>query len=184
VEALKRTAAYKLLSMAISYPEGIVAEAFSTGWLFSQMKEVFSPYGHLLLAIERAERDFEGVEELQVTYTSSFDLRIPLYESYYVVKSDKPEDKVNFLFELEKLYMSCGVELVDRDMPDFIGTELEFMHYLCSEGSLRKQRDFLKAHLVSWVPLLAEKVQQENVTFYRHLIAAIDKFVAMDYGSL
>lgn len=182
MEAVERTAAYKLLSMAISYPEREVAEALESRWLFFQLRSLLSRYDDLLLLIRRAEEEYSNVQDLQVNYTTNFDLKIPLYESHYVVKSDRPEEKGRFLFELEKFYLDCGVELADRDMPDFIGTELEFMHYLCSENQVEKQRRFLEDHLLNWVPLLFKRVEGEGVRFYQHVIKLIDRFLAIDHG--
>ena len=72
--------------------------------------------------------------------------------------------------------------MTDRDMPDFIGTELEFMHYLCSENQVEKQRRFLEDHLLNWVPLLFKRVEGEGVRFYRQVIKLIDRFLVIDHG--
>ncbi len=75
------------------------------------------------------------------------------------------------------------------ELPDFIGLELAAMEYLCSlevksEGNpeaLRRIRayqcHFLKEHLRSWIPLLAEQLKMKAATpFFRSLSAVLDEW--------
>jgi len=170
---------YKLLSMAISYPEKEIAEAIDTGWLFTNLKEVFNNLNNKknLNLIDNLEDEYTSIEDLQVIYTSIFDLKIPLYESHYVVKSDKPEDRAKFLLSLEKLYLEEGVALADRDMPDYLPTELEFAHYLSSEKKLEKLKYFENTHLKNWLPELNKKIEKEDIKFYKNILKIIQNFV-------
>jgi nitrate reductase molybdenum cofactor assembly chaperone len=184
MEDLNRSIAYKLFSMAISYPEKEVAQAIETGWLFRQLNNVFENNGEILTLINLSADDFEDIEKLQVVYTTCFDLKISLYESNYVLKDAKPEEKGRFLFELEKFYLEAGVSLSDRDMPDYLPTQLEFMHYLCSENKVEEQKYFLKNHLITWIEHLIEKVDNEDVVFYCHILKAIENFLKLDFSRL
>ena len=184
MENLDRNIAYKLFSMAISYPEKEVAEAIETGWLFQQLNSIFKNNKKILNMFNLSAADFENIEKLQVVYTTCFDLKISLYESNYVLKDAKPEEKGRFLFELEKFYLDAGVSLSDRDMPDYLPTQLEFMHYLCSEDKVEEQKYFLKNHLINWIDLLNEKVDKENVVFYRYILKAVGTFLKLDFSLL
>ena len=161
----------------MSYPEKEAAQAIETGWLFQQFKNIFKDSGEALSLIELSIDDFRDIEELQVAYTTQFDLKIPLYESYYVIKDSKPETRGQYLFELEKFYLDSGVELSDRDMPDYLPTELEFMHYLYAENKTNKQGFFLENHLKNWIGDLTEKVNRENVIFYRNILKLLREFL-------
>ena len=161
----------------MSYPGEEVAQAIETGWLFQQFRNIFRDSGEALSLIESSVDDFKDIEELQVAYTTQFDLKIPLYESYYVIKDGKPEARGRYLYELEKFYLDAGVGLTDRDMPDYLPTELEFMHYLYAENKIDKQGFFLENHLKNWIGDLMEKVNQENVIFYRYVLESLRKFL-------
>jgi nitrate reductase assembly molybdenum cofactor insertion protein NarJ len=78
---------------------------------------------------------------------------------------------------LEKLYYEEGVELADRDMPDYLPTILEFAHYLSSENKIEKLISFENTHLKSWIPELNKKVKKENIKFYEHVIQLIENFI-------
>ena len=175
-ENINKTACYKLLSMAISYPDKEIAEAIVSNWLFENLKKYFADSVSEEL-INLMERDFSDIEELQVIYTTNFDLKIPLYESHYILKSDKAEDRAKFLLSLEKLYYEEGVELADRDMPDYLPTQLEFAHYLSSEKKTDQLTSFINTHLKNWIPTLNKKVKKENIKFYKHVIQLIENFI-------
>ena len=180
----QRTAIYKLLSMGMSYPEKEIAQAIDSGWLFFQCKEYLKDDKDSLAIIDEIEKEYTDIEDLQVNYTTNFDLKISLYESHYVLKDSKPEERGKFLFELEKFYINAGVELSDMDMPDYLPTELEFMHYLCAENLLDKQKIFIQNHLLNWVPQLLKKTEKHNIKFYSPLIKLIDNFVKKDFAYL
>jgi TorA maturation chaperone TorD len=69
------------------------------------------------------------------------------------------------------------VDPAARELPDHVGVELNFLAYLCEkEGEFARagdvpkqtraremQRDFLKAHVLSWLPGLAAAIEQKAV---------------------
>lgn len=95
----------------------------------------------------------------------------PLYEGKYAA-----DRKVN-MEDLVRFYNHFGLsvaEAQERELPDHITAELEFMHYLAFKEVLALQRDedpapyclaeidFLKRHPARWLPQLHEKT--ENVS--------------------
>ena len=76
--------------------------------------------------------------------------------------------------DVQKWYRLAALEISDdfRELPDHIGLEFHYLAYLCEkeqsfgdEGDTAKQlrarqmqRDFLKAHVLSWLANLAEKI--------------------------
>ena len=92
----------------------------------------------------------------------------PLYEGKYA-----PSRMVN-MEDLVRFYNHFGLsvaEAQEREMPDHLTTELEFMHYLTFKEVLALQRDedpapycfaemdFLTRHLARWLPELHKKTK-------------------------
>ncbi|MCD6151217.1 MAG: molecular chaperone TorD family protein [Deltaproteobacteria bacterium] len=149
-----------------------------------QQRDVF--YRSELSLLQKELSGFAKLEDLQVTYTSHFDLAVnkqsfSLYESTTIMPAVKAEKTATFLADLESLYGRQGITLSDRDMPDHLSTELEFMHFLCSQKKVELQADFLEKHLVNWIPQLAQSfLKQEMVPFYARLIMLIGHYVESD----
>lgn len=71
-----------------------------------------------------------------------------------------------------RFYEFFGVQIqeANRDYPDHLVTELEFMAFLCQREAVaeavgkdvdsfrRASRDFLQRHLLAWVPGFAERL--------------------------
>ena len=113
-------------------------------------------------------------EEREIEYVNSFVVGkggtppCPLYEGLH--RTD--EGREGLLMDLLRFYHYFGLKLSqrDRDFPDHLVTELEFMAYLAAreaaameEGKAsapyrKAQRDFLHRHLLAWVPLLEERL--------------------------
>lgn len=190
---IARSAIYKYLSLAIDYPVGENAESLSSGVFFTEtaaylekLPAAYQPLTGELSLLQEELSGFAQLEDLQVTYTSHFDLAVnressSLYETAAVIPTAKAEKTAAFLADLESLYDRQGIALSDRDMPDHLATELEFMHFLCSRRQAEQQADFLERHLVNWVPQLAQSLlKQETVPFYARLVMLIGHFVETD----
>ena len=123
-------------------------------------------------------------EELESAYINSFDigfgpsLPCPLYESAY--REDTSSRDITE--ELLRFYEHFDVRLSDKekDYPDHLVVELEFMAYLAKKEADAEQRgndpdpyrraqlDFLERHLDKWAFKLDEKVQKRiKETFYQ-----------------
>lgn len=194
---IARSAIYKYLSLAIDYPTGETAELLSSGDLFTKISAHllklptdFQILVEKLSPLEEELNNFETLQDIQVIYTTFFDMAIKkpsfsLYETANAMATSEAEKTAAFLVDLEALYAQEGITLSDRDMPDHLATELEFMHFLCANNKADQQADFLTHHLNNWLPQLAQSfLKQETIPFYSNLIMLIANFVETDQDNL
>ncbi len=194
---IARSAIYKYFSLAIDYPTGETAELLSSGDLFTEISAHLQklPIDFQILAgklapLEEELSNFAALTNIQVVYTTFFDMAVKkpsfsLYETANVMATSEAEKTAAFLVELETLYGREGITLSDRDMPDHLATELEFMHFLCANNKSDQQADFLTHHLNNWLPQLALSfLKQETIPFYSNLIMLIAHFVETDQDNL
>lgn len=105
--------------------------------------------------------------------------------------------------QVMRYYQAAGsefsrTEVVSR-MPDYIGAELSFMAFLCSEQSaaagrndceqlgelLALQRRFVDEHLSKWVPALCDAIAASDPAGYHAAVAAVLKaHIAADHAWL
>ena len=134
-------------------------------------------------------------EELESEYISAFDIAFgpslpcPLHES------DHRDDvsSMDITEELLRFYEHFQVKLSDkeRDYPDHLVVELEFMAYLAKKEAdagkrgndpapyRRAQADFLGRHLDKWVPKLDEKIQKRmKQPFYQGASSFLREFLS------
>jgi len=128
----------------------------------------------------------------------------PLYEGKYAA------DRMTNMEGLVRIYNHFGLsveEASEREIPDHITTELEFMHYLTFKEVLALQRDedpssycfaeidFLRRHPAKWLPQLHEKtitIFQANIpnlcepaiSFYGAIIGLSANFCGGDLSHL
>lgn len=97
----------------------------------------------------------------------------------------------------EKMEMELSSEC--KELPDYIGLELEFMSHLCrkekkaeEEGNrdrvgflLSVEREFIRDHLGKWVPMLCERVFEKAETgFFKGLAQLTKEFIERDYNTV
>ena len=134
-------------------------------------------------------------EEFESEYISAFDIAFgpslpcPLHES------DHRDDvsSMDITEELLRFYEHFQVKLSDkeRDYPDHLVVELEFMAYLAKKEAdagkrgndpapyRRAQADFLGRHLDKWVPKLDEKIQKRmKQPFYQGASSFLREFLS------
>jgi putative dimethyl sulfoxide reductase chaperone len=121
---------------------------------------------------------------------------VPLYESVYRSQSGLLMQEETLA--VRKKYMEAGLVVNPKEsLPDdHIGTELEFIFYLCQkamqaeEGEarevlLRIQQDFFREHLVLWVSSLGDRLFEEAQSPYFKGVARTTKgFVNWDYQEI
>ena len=76
------------------------------------------------------------------------------------------------MFAVRAFYRRHGVQAADWRLraEDHLVSELEFIALLLERGDLKEAARFLKAHLLTWLPLFAERVSQRAATpFYAAL---------------
>ena len=141
-----------------------------------------------------------GYVDLQAEYIRLFDVgpkgRPPctLYEGEY-----RSGARMQVMEELVRFYDHFGLSLSteDRELPDHLSVELEFLHYLTFKevaalgrgldpGAYRRAEiDFLARHPTRWIPSLRAKVaEQQGEPPFAALIGATDDFVRADLAYL
>jgi TorA maturation chaperone TorD len=121
---------------------------------------------------------------------------VPLYESVYRSQSGLLMQEETLA--VRKKYMEAGLVVnPEGSLPDdHIGTELEFIFYLCQKAAqaeegearevlLRIQQDFFREHLMLWVSSLGDRLFQEAQSPYFKGVARTTKgFVNWDYQEI
>ncbi len=176
---------YLFLARAFAYPEqgfvDLLGSAEGAGGLSGLLASL--PFQ---LAWSDKLQSSSTWENLEAEYIDKFDLghyQTPpcsLHEG--VIRENLT--RVEAFTDLLRCYDYFGVKLSKnrRRCPDFLGVQLEFMAFLGHkvtqvEGDggdsiplRRAQRDFLERHLLSWVPLLKERIERNvSETFYKSL---------------
>ncbi len=142
-------------------------------------------------------------EKIHWDYTRMFigpnALPVPPWESVYL-----NEDRLVFqeeTFQVRKNYLKYC--FIPRNYPhepdDHIGTELDFMYRLNEMamenneakhrdkliGILKDQENFLKEHLVKWIPEFSNHmVNNANTEFYRGIAKVLKGYIEFDYVSV
>lgn len=140
-------------------------------------------------------------DDLESCYITTFDKwqgggpPCPLYEG--LVRKD--EGREGIMMELLRFYHHFDVRLQEkeRDFPDHLVTELEFMAFLAQKEASalergkdpnpyrRAQRDFLDRHLDKWVHKLNERIQKNvQEPFYRGSSAFMAEFIRNHFSYL
>ncbi|MEW9492408.1 MAG: molecular chaperone TorD family protein [Candidatus Aramenus sulfurataquae] len=99
-----------------------------------------------------------NLDSILTEYTSCFindfkHLKCPPYESWYREKTvyGKPAQ------EVLEYYLKYGI-IPERQIPDHISTELEFVSFLFFMNNESEANDFIKNHLLTWVPVFAQNI--------------------------
>ena len=136
------------------------------------------------IAIDRT-RLFRGISE---KYSPP-----PPYESFYREQRLRGETSA----EVYRFYSKFGVTLPEEwtESPDYLGIEIDFMRLLCQREEetwlnnepekalefLRAGMDFLKDHLLKWVPSFLDRMyEMAGLDFYRGLAKLTSGFLKYD----
>lgn len=201
---------YALLVQGFCYPTGALYEAVCRGKFLSEAKEAVSrlPYplaveGGLGSGLSWESQQFEN------QYMWLFDVGGPnpntgdweapcfLYEGEY------EGGHLRVIEDTLRFYHHFGLKLSqekgERDRPDHLATELEFLHALTfKEAELlqqgkgaaalspcrRAQRDFLRFHLGDFLPRVAGEIAPRGISFYSDLARLGDQFCRADLAYL
>ena len=156
--------------------------------------------------VQKMKEEFEvagDLEALTVAYARLFvgpyELLAPPYGSVYL--DGERQVMGESTLEVRNRYREVGLDISSdfRDPPDHIAAELEFMYFLIFKEiealgafdidgtiSLReKQRDFLRAHLGTWVFDFADNIEEKAETdFYKNLAKASKTFLKQELEQL
>lgn len=171
----RRSQMYRLLAESFRYPSGDFLEMAKDG-VFLETVLAIAVDVPFEVAIERDPLSGQSLadvsqDDFEAEFVRVFDAGpggppCPLYEGKYAA------DRMVNMEDLVRFYNHFGLSVAEaheRELPDHITTELEFMHYLAFKEVLALQRDedpapyclaerdFLARHLAKWLPQLHEK---------------------------
>jgi putative dimethyl sulfoxide reductase chaperone len=198
---LARSHLYRLLSDCFLFPEREFFEDVRSGDLEAELTEALDGLPYSIEpsgAFQGFAIDAEtSYEEFQSGFIQHFEVGTagppcPLYGGIYQGGRNQVWE------ELIRFYNHFGLRLApeNRDLPDHVSTELEFMHYLCfreavaNDGAergqlLTAQRDFLERHLARWLPLLDQRARKRGVApTYLAVVTLTAAFVAAEHAYL
>jgi len=193
-----RSELYGLLAEAVSFPTDAMAGAIGSGDMGDQLARLCTalPYP---FAFEAGSLATEGIlyDDLQSEYIRLFDAPVggspcPLYAGVYAASRREAME------ELLRFYRHFGLTIAEgaRDLPDSVGTVLEFLHFLsfreatadppADRGALRAaQHDVLARHMVRWAAQTkARMAGREPLPCYGELVNLLDRFFVAEVGYL
>ena len=198
--AAARSRAHAAFGQAIEYPDEQFCKDVRAGAVCEALQGVLATVDPSLLqeADLSALSDAGEKDDLMVEYTRLFIVgapgpACPLYGGLYGGTRNKT------LEELDRFYNHFGLSASKRpsELPDYLGTELEFLHYLAFHearlleagedvGSCRRaQRDFLARHPAAWVPKLRVQLKaRKPMRFFAELIRLLELFLEHDFAHL
>lgn len=195
--AAARSRAYALFSEGLAYPDDELREILTDGGLARPLRECLTAISSEIADSPerwRALQEVGGTDDLAIEYTRLFDAGAsgppcPLYGGLYA------GDRMAKMEEAVRFYNHFGLTLSDeqRELPDHITTELEFMHFLAyreveamqaglDPGSYqRAQRDFVVRNLGSWIPKLCERLEKERAdAYFQSLLGLLAELLKAD----
>lgn len=187
-DPIERSRIYLMLKRMYRYPTSEFYVRLREGQFLQELREAFLKLSHAdaiagewtgLVRHVRKSMEVLSFSEFEAQFVRTFEVGAPqppcpLYEGFNT-NAAAPRNRV--MLELSEFYGQFGLALSKeegrREMPDHICCELEFLHFLTFkenqaredeaaellQGYVLAQRDFLRRHLASWTPLLAQRVK-------------------------
>lgn len=194
--AAARSRCYQVLGAAFTYPDEWFSQAIRSGDVGAALRRALEAVAPALVeALDREALSGAGEgDDLAVEFTRLFDVGAsgppcPLHGGLY------GGARMRVMEEAVRFYNHFGLQIdeSERELPDHLQTELEFLHYLSfreaealleggDPGAFRRgQRDFLARHPGRWVPLLRRRlVEQAPPPYFTELVTLLDRFLAHD----
>ncbi len=189
--ALRRSQLYRFLADALLYP--------TEDWTLDAplLKTTLDELG---LSSYRLRIGALGLTDLQAEHRHVFGLTGSLcYETEYGLPHEYRQSQE--MADIAGFYRAFGFENggVIRERPDYLSTELEFMHALTLkeayaqeannpehvEVGVDAQRKFLRDHLAHWLPLFGKRLEQLAVEgVYADLVTLTTAFIAAEADRL
>ncbi|HSD84237.1 MAG TPA: molecular chaperone TorD family protein [Anaerolineae bacterium] len=191
LSALRRSQLYRFLADAFLYP--------TEDWILDApfLEPMLDELG---LGQHRLRVEGLRLADLQAEHRHVFGLTGSLcYETEYGLPHEYRQSQE--LADIAGFYRAFGFENggAIRERPDYLPTELEFMHVLtlreaCAreaaqaehvEIDVDAQRKFLRDHLAHWLPLFGKRLEQLSVgDVYAEVVALTTAFVAAEADRL
>jgi DMSO reductase family type II enzyme chaperone len=195
--AAARSRAYALFAEALAYPDDELREILVDGGIAGALRACLSAISSEISDSPERWRALQEVgvtEDLAIEFTRLFDAGAsgppcPLYGGLY------QGDRMAKMEEAVRFYNHFGLTLSDeqRELPDHITTQLEFLHFLAfrevealqagvDPGPFqRAQRDFVARHPGAWVPKLCERLEKEEAAdYFRAVFGLLDELLQAD----
>jgi len=195
--AAARSRAYALFGEGFAYPDDELREILIAGGLAQPLRESLTAISSEITDTPECWQALQEVgetDDLAIEFTRLFDAGAsgppcPLYGGLY------GGDRMAKMEEAVRFYNHFGLTLSDeqRELPDHITTELEFMHFLAyrevqalqadiDPGSYqRAQRDFVARNLGAWVPQLCERLEKEGAAaYFQNLVGLLADLLKSD----
>lgn len=203
-KALARSSLYSFLSRGFAYPTEEGFGEIKTGATSRELKAAASCLGEGLFqsvealceALEREIAPF-GLRDLEGGYNRIFSMGLlcPHHETFYT--SAHVFMKSQDLADIQGFYKAFGFNIAEeeKELADFIGTELEFMHVLCfkeyhalEKGEEEKanlcreaQAKFLEGHVGTWAEAFAKTLSvSAHMDYFITMGRLLEKFVDFD----
>ncbi len=205
-----RSNLYALFARGFRYPTASLFEAIRDGQFLSEVKTAtsqlsypFTIEGTLGSGLSADQRQFEN------QYLWLFDVGGPNPNTgdwetpCFLCEAQYSGGRLKVMQEALRFYHHFGLSLSqekgERERPDHLSTEFEFMHALTfKEAEFRQQgkgddaviryrqaeRDFLFFHLTDFLPQVTGKVVQQNISFYSDLARLGDQFCQAELAYL
>ncbi len=189
-----RSLVYAAFAAAFAYPDREGMEAIRSGALAGALRQLLGavdpelPEGVDWAALQDcgADDEFLPVEFTRLFAAGENGPCCPLEgRCYGSAGMEATEDLVRF-YDFFGLSLSEG----QREEPDHLLTELEFLHYLAyqeaalaaagesTEGLMRAQRDFITRHPLAWVPVLRSRLTTHgSPRFFLELVGLLERFL-------
>lgn len=203
-KALARSSLYSFLSRGFAYPTKEGLEEIKTGVTSRELKGSASCLGEELLQYvealcEALEREVAplGLRDIEGGYNRIFSMGLlcPHHETFYT--SAHVFMKSQDLADIRGFYGAFGFRLSEKEkeLADFIGTELEFMHVLCfkeyhalekGEGEKAElcreaQTKFMEGHLGTWTEAFSKTLSATaHMDYFITLGKLLEKFADFD----
>lgn len=189
-----RSLVYAAFAAAFAYPDREGMEAIRSGVLAGALRQLLGavdpelPEGVDWAALQDcgADDEFLPVEFTRLFAAGENGPCCPLEgRCYGSAGMEATEDLVRF-YDFFGLSLSEG----QREEPDHLLTELEFLHYLAyqeatlaaagesTEGLMRAQCDFIARHPLVWVPVLRSRLTTHgSPRFFLELVGLLERFL-------
>jgi DMSO reductase family type II enzyme chaperone len=198
--AAARSRAYGTFTQAFEYPDEEMVQAIRSGTVAEALREALSAVDPALVegADWKALASAGDDDDLAVEFTRLFDAGTggppcPLYGGLY------GGARMKTMEEAVRFYNHFGLTLAEdpHELPDYLTTELEFMHYLAfreaetlqeggDPGSYRRAaRDFVTRHPGRWIPKLRKRLErEESMPFFLELVRRLESFLESERACL
>lgn len=204
-----RSNVYRLLSESLKYPCGEFGELVKDGTFLEGLYNLVGelPYDLPFPDENLGGRPLQAVDQddIEAEFIRVFDVGpggppCPFREGLH------HGSRMTIMEELVRFYNHFGLSTTkgeERELPDHLCTELEFLHFLTFKEVLalqeaqdpapyrRAERDFLMRHVAKWLPMLVEgldefigkdykKVNKTVLLFYQELLSFASEFARRD----